>query len=412
MFPILEIGPLAVKADGFFLLAALSLGLWLTGKFAQALHTNGEVIENTLLYGLVGGLLGARVGFFLQNPAVFIENPLSLISLSPTMMNTAFGILTGAVLMLAIAQRKHLPAWPTLDTLTPLIILLFAGIQLANLAAGRAYGLPSDMPWAINLWNARRHPTQLYGFLLSLTLLGLFLAQSRGLRMTGFRRSGVMFLLTLGGIAFSLVIVRGFLAEKVFVFGTDAGQLAALGIFSGSWYLAFRRMYGAGDAPQDVFISLGSNRKPEHHLDQAILQLKEKMEILQRSPRYRTEGVRDQCGFFLNSVIRIRTTMEFPQLYQTLKTIEKDLGRQPGRDVTIDLDILTFGSEVFSHRGKAIPDPGLDQYRYIAQPLADIAPDFRHPATGQSINAILEHLAESDRKIEKIEGGKVNGSEG
>ena len=46
MFPIIDIGPIAIQADGLVLLVSIFIGLWLTGKFAVKIGTAGEVIEN------------------------------------------------------------------------------------------------------------------------------------------------------------------------------------------------------------------------------------------------------------------------------------------------------------------------------------------------------------------------------
>ena len=162
MFPIINIGPFAIQAAGFIQLLSLSIGLALTKKFANATGTNGEVIENSILIGLVAGLIGARIGFLLQNTSVFLNNPLSIFALTPAMLEINFGLLIGILAVIIIAQKHNLPLWPTLDTLSPLVVLLIAGLHLANFATGDAYGLPTDLPWGINLWEAIRHPVQIY----------------------------------------------------------------------------------------------------------------------------------------------------------------------------------------------------------------------------------------------------------
>ncbi len=409
MFPILEIGPLAIKADGFFLLISLMLGLWLTGKFAAFLHTHGEAIENGILTALAAGLGGARLGFILQNPTTFLENPLSTLSLSPSMLNPAFGMLTAALAIIIFAQKKHLPLWPTLDTLTPLIILGVSGSYLANLATGNAYGLPADLPWAIELWNADRHPTQIYGLVLSLLVLGGFLFQTRVLRTTGFLKSGVIFSLSLTGLAFSVLIVRGFVAERPA--GVDPVQIGALVLMTCLLFAAYRRFFPKDTAKHQAFISIGSNLRPFENLEAGQATLSESETVIRRSSYYESVDVKheDNPARFVNAVIEVQTEKSFPELFQRLKSIEQRLGREPGKKQTIaiDLDILTFDNEVFIWSDKAIPDPNLDQYRYIAIPLSEVAPDFRHPATGQGIQEILKKLKDSNHQITKIKSQEV-----
>jgi phosphatidylglycerol---prolipoprotein diacylglyceryl transferase len=145
MFPIVNVGPLAIQAAGFFLVLSVFIGTWLTAKFANGLGTNTDAIENSILIAILVGILGARLGFMLQNPSVLQSNPLNLISLTPSMLDASFGVLVGVLTGFILAQKKNLPLWPTLDTLTPLILLVFVGIHLANYANGNAYGIPTEL---------------------------------------------------------------------------------------------------------------------------------------------------------------------------------------------------------------------------------------------------------------------------
>ena len=88
---------------------------------------------------------------------------------------------------------------------------------------------------------------------------------------------------------------------------------------------------------------------------------------------------------------------------EELKSIEEDSGRQSGNknDVPLDLDILTYNGDVFYYESKQVPDPNLIKYSYIAVPLSEIAPDFRHPANGKTIEEILANLDDKE-KIRKV----------
>ena len=65
-----------------------------------------------------------------------------------------------------------------LDALTPGFIVLAGGLALADLASGDAYGSPSSLPWAIELWGAARHPTQIYQ-LIAVIVIGVIVLKSR-----------------------------------------------------------------------------------------------------------------------------------------------------------------------------------------------------------------------------------------
>ena len=410
MFPIMNIGPLAIQAAGLILLLSFFIGTFLTSKLAGELNTNGDAIENSLLIGMIAGLLGARIGFMMIYPSVFIDNPLNLVSLTPSMLDASFGILVGILTAFILAQRKQLPLWPTLDTLTPFIIMVFAGIQLANYANGSAFGLPTQLPWGIELWNEVRHPVQLYALILAGIMFMWLLAHTRLLRITGFLRSGVLFNIILAGLSAIILFTNAFIAEKVLLGQIDFYQVVAMVVLVSSLVLIYTRAFPARKKV-GVIISMGSNLKPAENISKALDILSADFRIRRKSEKYVTEDINrnQQTMDFLNQVIEIETELTYPELVLRLKAIEQTLGREPGNKqrVPLDLDILTYGSEVFSFQGKQIPALDLQKYRYIALPLAEMSPGFRHPADGLTIQEILDKLSDDTqvKKLNEVENG-------
>lgn len=410
MFPVIDLGPFAIQAPGLILLLSLFIGMWLSGRLSDSLGTNGEGIENNLMIGLVIGILSARIGFLLQNPAVFLENPLALVSLTPTMLNASFGVLVGSLAAIVMAQRNHLPLWPTLDTLTPLIFSIFMGLHLANFANGNAYGLPTSLPWGIQLWGALRHPVQLYALILALIFFIWFLFKTKGLAQTGYLHSGVLFLVIITALAAITLFTQAFVAEKTTLWWFDIIQLAAFLIMLPTLGLIYRKSI----QPQKlirVILSIGSNLVPHKNLSLGIEQLSKTYKIKRSSSVYRTSDVRDleNAKSYLNQVVEIETTQPFLELRKNLKNIERRLGRDRDNEavVPIDLDILTYNDDAFVRDQHQIPEPDLEKYRYLAKPLAEMAPTFRHPANGKSIQEILEQMKDKTqvKKVKEVENG-------
>ena len=404
MFPILNVGPLAIQAAGLILLLSFFIGTYLTSMLAHGLKTNADVIENSLLVGLIVGLVGARIGFMLIYPAVLIDNPLNLVSLTPSMLDTSFGVLVGTITAIILAQKKQLPLWPSLDTLTPFILFIFSGIHLANYASGSAFGSPTQLPWGIELWNEVRHPVQLYTLLLAALLLVWLINQTRFFKRTGFMRSGVLFNITLAGLSAITLFTQAFRADRVLLGPIDFYQVVALLVLIGSLALIHSRAFPARKKI-GVIISLGSNTDAEANLSKAAQILGSDFRIRRQSTIYQTEDIHKEQKrkAFLNQAIEIETELPYPDLVLRLKAIEQEMGREPGNKqrVPLDLDILTYGSEVFTFRGKQIPAPDLKKYRYIALPLAEISPGFRHPADGLSIQKILDKISD-DTQIKEL----------
>lgn len=410
MIPIIEIGPLAIQAAGFFILISFAVGTWLTGKFSESIGSNSESIENGILIILGTFLISARLGFFLQNPQFFTNNAIDLISISPKTLNINFGILVSAITTIALAQRNHLPLWPTLDSLSPLLILSVMGVHLANFANGNGFGLPTQLPWGLEIWGAERHPVQIYAFILLLIYLLWLLFFTRGLKQTGFMHSGILFSISVAVIAFITIFSRAFLAEKILLGQIDIPQISGLFFLIVSLAIIYQKLFQS-DQNVKVILCLGSNTNPQENLKYAPKRLGEDFRILQASSLYRTEAVKNQqkTQDFLNQIMSIETSLTYPDLYQQLKSIEDEFGRMRGNKkvVPLDVDIITYGDEVFIYKGKHIPDPDLAKYRYIAKPLAEMVPDFRHPGTGISIEKILEHIQDDSQivKIEEVENG-------
>ncbi len=146
-----------------------------------------------------------------------------------------------------------------------------------------------------------------------------------------------------------------------------------------------------------VFLALGSNINAEHNLRAAVQRLAARFRLLAVSPVYETApvGKTDQPNF-LNAAALVETDLAAGDVKHALLEIEQELGRVRTGDKnaprTIDLDIALFGDQVLDLGHRHIPDPDLVQYPHIARPLADLAPQLRHPETGQTLLQIAERL--------------------
>jgi 2-amino-4-hydroxy-6-hydroxymethyldihydropteridine diphosphokinase len=120
------------------------------------------------------------------------------------------------------------------------------------------------------------------------------------------------------------------------------------------------------------------------------------VEIARASRVYETEpqDVREQ-PWFLNMVVEAQTRLLPIQLLHEIQRVERRLGRR--RVVakgprTIDIDILLFGRSVVSSEKLQIPHPRMAARRFVLEPLAELAPDLRHPATRESVAEMLERV--------------------
>lgn len=171
MFPTLSLGPLAIATPGLMLLLGAYLGMWLSEKHAPHLGFSPDAPYNIATAVFIGGALTGRLVYALENLNVFIQTPASLFSLNPSLISLPGALLGGLIVFFGYTQKKKLALWSTLDMLTPALAVFMIGLSLAHLAGGSAFGRPTQLPWGIELWGMRRHPTQIYELAASLVVL-------------------------------------------------------------------------------------------------------------------------------------------------------------------------------------------------------------------------------------------------
>jgi 2-amino-4-hydroxy-6-hydroxymethyldihydropteridine diphosphokinase len=108
----------------------------------------------------------------------------------------------------------------------------------------------------------------------------------------------------------------------------------------------------------------------------------------------------------VNAVAELRAEKSADILLSELHAVEDAFGRvrgQPNAARQIDLDLLDWRGQVArGGPGKAtLPHPRLSGRAFVLRPLADLAPDWRHPLTGLSIQELLEGLP-ADQVAERL----------
>jgi phosphatidylglycerol---prolipoprotein diacylglyceryl transferase len=195
------------------LVAAIWIGLAFAEKRTQRHSISKERLNNISFYSLIGYIIGGRVLFALTNISSFAQSPLSIFSPNPDLFDPTAALISAILIGLIYGQRHKLPLWGTLDSLTPLFAMIVIGLSLAHLAAGTAFGSPTDLPWGIDLWNATRHPTQIYELIASLLIFGWLWFQKMD------SPPGVSFLTFAALTAASRLFLEGFRGDSTLIFG-------------------------------------------------------------------------------------------------------------------------------------------------------------------------------------------------
>jgi phosphatidylglycerol:prolipoprotein diacylglycerol transferase len=153
---------MAIQLPGLIILLGIWLGLTLAERFSEKNGVASNTLYNLVFIAMVGGVIGARLSYLIRYPEFFLENPSSIISLNANLFDPVGGFATGLILATIYISRKRLPLWAVLDSLTPFLAVMAVALGLSHLSSGNAYGMESDVLWGIELWGARRHPTQIY----------------------------------------------------------------------------------------------------------------------------------------------------------------------------------------------------------------------------------------------------------
>jgi len=243
VFPILQVGPLALQLPGLFLLAGIWFATWLIDREAPRHPVSGAALNSLVFYGLIAGIVGARLAYVSRYLSVYAENPLSVFSLNLSTLAPGEGVLVGLTIVLILGRRRHLPLWRSLDALTPSLAAFAVFVGMAHLSSGDAFGASSSVPWAVDLWGARRHPTQVYEILLAILA---FVGVWRLGRVRAF--PGFLFLAWLALASASRLFLEAFRGDSVVAFdGLRGGQLVSLGVLALALTLVHQRARFARD---------------------------------------------------------------------------------------------------------------------------------------------------------------------
>lgn len=153
-----------------------------------------------------------------------------------------------------------------------------------------------------------------------------------------------------------------------------------------------------------ILIAIGANLPgpagtPRDNCEAALVALGAAgIRVTKRSRWYRTPPwPPSEQPWYVNGVVAVETTLDPRALLAVMHRVERDFGRvhEPGAVNAarpLDLDLIDYDGRARSEPPPVLPHPRLEGRAFVLRPLADVAPQWRHPVTGRSVTELLAAL--------------------
>ena len=237
-----EIGPLAVHWYGIIIAAGLLAGVGLASWRAPLYGISRDDLYNLVLLTLPWGIVGARLWYVLFNWSHYAQRPGEIIAIWHGGLAIHGGVLAAIICGVLYARYRRMSFLAIADLTAPSFALAQAIGRWGNYVNQEAYGVPTDLPWAIVIDGVSRHPTFLYESCWNLVVLGTLLLVAKRLpQARGGVFAGYLILYSLGRF-----FIEGLRTDSLMLGPFRTAQLVSLGMIALGLVVAWwvrRRMY-------------------------------------------------------------------------------------------------------------------------------------------------------------------------
>jgi phosphatidylglycerol:prolipoprotein diacylglycerol transferase len=185
MYPTISLGPLVLPTAGLVYIIGAWIVLSVIERSAKAMGLNAEATYGLAAVSLVAGFVGSRLIFVISHWPAYQSNIIGIFWPLTSGYTVWAGLIFAIAAAILFGRAKQLPSGPTLDALTPGLLLTLIIISLADFLAGPGYGIQTAVPWRINVFGVGRHAVQFYEIIVAVMALIVWWAAYKKHRYDG-----------------------------------------------------------------------------------------------------------------------------------------------------------------------------------------------------------------------------------
>lgn len=233
---IFRLGPFEIRWYGVFITTAIVVGFAITARDAKRRGFNPQEVWMSMIWTVIGGLIGARLVHILDNLSYYIQNPRQLIGFQVIGLAIYGALAGGAGAFVLYMRHRKLPALKLLDCGAVAMPIAQVVGKFANLINGDTWGSPTGLPWGIvytnpntmlpdDLLGVPTHPAPIYEQLwLLLTAVVVWRVRPR---LRGDGQAIILYIISYSIGRFFISFLR--VNNPIFL-GLKQAQLLALGV--------------------------------------------------------------------------------------------------------------------------------------------------------------------------------------
>lgn len=171
----IEIGPISIRWYAILINAGIVIGILLSRKLAKRQGLNPDTAYDIIIFALPAGIVGARLYYVLFNLPYYLDYPREIFKIWHGGLAIHGGLILGVFVGYIYTKYKNIDFLMWADVAGPGVAIAQAIGRWGNYVNEEAYGYVTDLPWAIYVDGAYRHPTFFYESLWNIILTVLLI---------------------------------------------------------------------------------------------------------------------------------------------------------------------------------------------------------------------------------------------